>query len=232
MSAIGFVHALGGRRAAALALVATLSGAGCGGTVVFESDGEAGGAGATAAATTASASSGGSCIDGLPGQSLTLALAVQLGPGTPILFLADVTTDGDALLLQLTPLVTPWRRDDVDTAGIPSLTRLHEAAITLTTSPLGPGGAFTFEGDDVRLPSAANPFSPDEIVATLSFSGRSCGSAAPLCGEVSGEVTQPIGLELTAGSNTFAVTTELGGTFRSFVIDCDGTLSDEIASGD
>ena len=228
LSRLGFDNdELGPTLGAALALVAALIGAGCGGSVVFEGEGSGGAMAGTggAGATNASGSSGGSCLEALP-ERYTMALAVELGQATPILFSADVAADGDELLLQLTPLVTPYRKG-VDTEAFLPMEPFGDA-LMFTTSPLGLDGSFTFDGSDLRVPGVANPFGPSEIVAKLSFSGSSCGSAAPLCGTVSGEVTQPIVIELSGEANSFALTTEPGGTGLAFTIDCSGTLSNPI----
>jgi hypothetical protein len=209
----------GGSSAGAGGEAAAGGGSGVGGSA----DGGASSASASASASASSQQSSGSggsvasCLQGLSAIPL-LAVSVQLAPRKPVYFEVEATDAGGVIQLALTPLGTPYRQgtDVMIAVGEP---------IIVTSDPLGEGGALRITTGEIQVPGAANPFSPNDITASLVLIGV-CDPAnddVPMCGSVQGSLTAPIVLELEPDQNSFAVNSDL-----QAVVDCAGTEADPI----
>lgn len=164
----------------------------------------------------------GSCAQAASGAWVA-AFSVQLINEKPLFFDVAVTGSEGGLTLSMTPLRTPYREGS-DNEGIPPMTPVG-SSFTLHTSALGPDGEFILEtGPDLNISGLANPFSPNDLVATLTLEGRACPDDAEgaFCGTISGEVTKPIPLALD-GQNTFAFNEQ---TSSTLVYSCEGDLAD------
>jgi hypothetical protein len=116
------------------------------------------------------------------------ALAAKLNPKKPILFLNDITTEGDGLHFSITPIDAKDRKTPI---GEP---------MALSAYPIDGAGNFKADFPEMTVPGAANPLTGSDIVATVSLAGAVCTDA--LCGDVTGTVTEPLMLDL-AGSTFY-----------------------------
>jgi hypothetical protein len=133
------------------------------------------------------------------------SFSITLANDKPLFFNAVIEGEGDDLSLTLTALRTPYR-EDFENEDIPVLAPVGEE-IRLESFSVNPEGDLRAETGSFRVEGAANPFSPNDIVAQLSLEGSGCpGSGDPtaFCGTLSGEVTSPIVLELDPEQNFFA----------------------------
>lgn len=135
------------------------------------------------------------------GGDYVLALAVTLSPDTPLLLSleVDVAADLETFDLVLQPLSTQADPDPLALVGDP---------FELRDVPYAIDGSFETPRSSVTIPGRANPISGSQIVAQVSLVGSARQGAGErprlLCGRVSGEVSDPLMLDL-AGSTFGAV---------------------------
>lgn len=129
-------------------------------------------------------------VGALDGQWL-FALSATLAPTKPILFFADVTSAdaGGQVEWQwtLTPLDAKTREP---VPGTP---------IEIDPSQIPADGQWSVTLPPLDVPGAANPITGSDITAEAGLTGDVCGGRDFLCGDVSGNVSKPIVLDL-AGS--------------------------------
>lgn len=147
--------------------------------------------------------------------SYIFALSAQLINEKPIFFKADVSFGDPAtapsMTIVLHPLRTPYRNGS-DNEGIPIMTEVGDT-ISIGPIPLDAQGSYAGAdlGKDVTVSGLANPFSPNNLVATITLGGSQVCDVNPgeaprvICGGITGEVTKPIPLELD-GQNDYAMT--------------------------
>ena len=130
----------------------------------------------------------------LSGQWL-FALSAQLSPTKPILFFADIVATDAAGGIEWTWTITPLSTADRSPlAALPAL----------PPSTVPADGAWVVDLPELNVPGAANPITGSDITADTALTGNVCGSRDFLCGDVTGNVSKPITLDL-AGS-TWALT--------------------------
>jgi hypothetical protein len=127
------------------------------------------------------------------------ALSAVIQPDTPILFLTQVTGQSSPPSIQLVfqPLSAADRRTPV---GQP---------VTIGPLPLMPDGTLNAELPPLVVAGEANPITGGQIDAQVTLNGRLCGGTDFQCGTVTGNVTQPVGLDLMG--STFAMERVQGG---------------------
>lgn len=130
----------------------------------------------------------------LRGQWL-FGLAATLGPKTPILFFADVEATDASGTIEWT-----WTLRPLDSA-----TRLPlDALPTLTPSTVPADGKWVVDLDPIAVPGAANPITGSDIEADAALTGDVCSGRDFFCGEVTGQVTKPVTLNLQGSKWTMA----------------------------
>lgn len=144
------------------------------------------------------------------GKYLFALSAGQLVANKPLLFDADVKIveggSGVELDITLVPLGTPYRSGDGVTPMEPA-----GPAIPLGAYPIAADGTFTAELPPITVAGAANSISPRDLEATVVMKGTICGNEEGeglvklgfFCGTISGQVTEPIDLELEESKNSF-----------------------------
>lgn len=140
----------------------------------------------------------------LPDVSGTLLLAVSVAiiRDTPVYFLtrARLTPSADGTTGTLDLRATPLRAAD--------RTPVTGAAdLTIAGIPVGADGRFSVDVGTVTIPGAANPLEAGDIVASLVLKGR-LASADVICGDVQGQVTEPLALDLDGSTFAFARVSE------------------------
>lgn len=136
-----------------------------------------------------------------------MALSATLAPTQPILFIADVHSTGSAWQWTLTPLDAKTR------------TPLPNSSIVLPDSAIPAGGSWVFDLPPLEVPGTANPITGSDIEADVTLTSTSCGSDAFVCGDVSGDITKPIVLDLQGSSWTLERLVA-GGLPEPIRIDC------------
>jgi hypothetical protein len=93
--------------------------------------------------------------------------------------------------------------------------------LSFTALPVAADGSFTWDLGMVTLPGAANPITGADVVTTLQLAGDLCGGdrAGFVCGDVTGQVTEPLMADLSPGS-AFTMQAAVGGSLPSPVINC------------
>jgi hypothetical protein len=177
-------------------------GGGSGGTGAFGGSGAVGGSGAFGGSGgsggvggTGGTGIGGSGIGGsgctIPSQDLgtyRLALAVTLAPTKPILYQMHATTQNDGTGTRLTLTGPPLdSHDRVTPVGAP---------LVLVSDPLE-SGTLHVPPTFAQVPGAANPITGSDIEVNAELTGAFCGIAGFYCGDLGGNVTKPIALDLT-----------------------------------
>lgn len=146
------------------------------------------------------------------GKYLFALSAGQIVPNKPLLFDATVTivegAAGPELGIVLQPLGTPYRAD----ASITPLAPVG-SPLDLGSYPIGSDGTFTAELPEITVGGQANAITPRDLTATVTLTGQICANPVGegeggvelgfFCGQISGNVTQPIKLELEAEKNSF-----------------------------
>jgi hypothetical protein len=133
-------------------------------------------------------------VGGFAGYFL-LTVSTSMKPKLPILFFAQVNTppapDGSAMLaLMIEPL------DAKDRKTIVGPTQ------TLPPAPIDQNGRFVVGPVTVDVPGAANPITFSDLLMNVSLSGTICNVSGLNCGEISGQVTKPITLDLKGSTFT------------------------------
>ncbi len=172
----------------------------------------------------------GDCARDIAGTHL-LAVAVQLDPDKPFFFSAEVEVvevdGGFSADVSITPLRTPYR-EAPDTEGIAVLAPVGPA-LTLPTISVEADGTFTSAPFDLAIPGVAGPFSANDFqVDDVELLGTLVEGLS-LCGNLRGQVTEPIPLVLEEEKNFFrmdVVARPLG----DLPYDCDGSLADPVCS--
>lgn len=178
------------------------------------------------------------CIPPMAGSaaegSYIFALSAQLSNTKPIFLRADVTFSADeaapSISMSLTALRTPYR-EAADNENIPRFAPI-EPALKVGPFPLDAEGQFTAEFPELTVSGKANPFSPNDLVAVIRLeSGQTCElnegeEPLTICGNVSGDVSKPIPIELKAEKNFYAMLKYDGTNVPAGIpYDCGGTLS-------
>jgi hypothetical protein len=133
------------------------------------------------------------------GGRYIFALSAVIERTKPILFLADVSGGPEGLTFALQPLSAADRRTPV---GPPT---------TVGPFPLSPDGAFHAELPPLVVTGEANPITGSQIAAQLVvLDARFCDISGFYCGSVSGNLIEPIPLDLA--TSTFAMERITGGT--------------------
>jgi len=183
-----------------------------------------GGATPTSSGAGGDAPTAGSPLEG----SYVFALSATLSNTAPILFQGELAfgenPSAPTFTLQLTPLRTPYRTG-ADNETLEPLTAIPPA-LDLGTFSIAADGSFDAQFNPVRVTGKANPFSPNDLEATVAIQGKFSEDPAGspenvdfVCGTLDGQVDAPISLELTADENYFSLTR----------IGTGGTLPDTIA---
>lgn len=154
---------------------------------------------------------------GIEGEYL-LAISVSIDPKQPIVSLANVTTPpldgGTGVSFTVQALSAGDRTTPV------------QASISLGPFPVGADGAFLADVPGLQVSGAANPITPGaSISADLVLTGSLCGSEDFFCGNVSGQATSPIVLDLTKSTFTLTRIPDGGTAPTTPAIDCSGTLA-------
>ena len=157
--------------------------------------------------------------DTVTGQYL-LAISVTLAPTTPILALADVTTssaDGSPTFsLDAQPLAAADRHTPVgDRIGGGSF-------------PINADGSFRADLPGLAVPGAANPVTGGNILADIVLNGSFCSDSRNYCGTVTGNVKEPIPLDLAGSTFTLTRVDPPDEPPLRPAIDCEGTLADPL----
>jgi hypothetical protein len=141
------------------------------------------------------------------------AFSTQLDPKSPVVFLAEVSSDTNGLSIDLQPL----RADDRHTPV--------GDGFALPAAAIGAEGAFSVQADDVLVPAEADPILPAAIEMTvLGVEGTVCENV--MCGGWWGPVTAPIETELTADLSKFAMVRVEGTDYpEPPPINCNGDLA-------
>jgi hypothetical protein len=162
------------------------------------------------------------CVVGpgsVTGQYL-LAISVTLAPGKPILALTDVTTPaldgGAALSLDAQPLAAADRRTPVG------------GRIGGGPFPVGTDGSFRADLPGLAVTGAANPVTGGNILADVVLNGSLCSGSRRFCGTVTGNVREPLPLDLAGSTFTLTVVDSPDGPPLRPAIDCAGTLADPL----
>jgi hypothetical protein len=185
--------------------------------------GGSGGSGATGATGgTPAGGSGGTggevCGPWAPGQAFGtyhLALAVKLGPTNPVLFRGEVEAyidlDGVHLKLDMQPIDAGDR-----------VTPVGPAISWQSDLLLGTGGEqpLHFPPKTVQVPGAANPITGSDIEGTFELTGTFCGKSDFMCGELGGQITKPIPLDMDG--STFTLETVSSPELH---VDCNKTVA-------
>jgi hypothetical protein len=167
--------------------------------------------------------------DSVVAGTYIFALSTQLGQEKPIFLKADVTFGDPAspsISMTLTPLATPY----IDTDSDP-FTELPPS-LEVGPFPLDAEGRFSATLPPLSVAGDANSITGSDIEATINIdSGQVCEvneGQLPgiICGTITGQVTEPIDLELKEGSNFYAMT-KYDGTLPTdptqIVYDCAGS---------
>lgn len=117
------------------------------------------------------------------------AMATELGPTKPLVFLTEVTTEADGLSFTFQPLAAADRKTPV---GDP---------ITVGGYAITEEGTFEADLPVLKVPGLGNPITGTDIEADVALEGAVCADA--LCGGFIGKVLKPITYDLTPGKNTF-----------------------------
>jgi hypothetical protein len=153
------------------------------------------------------------------GQYL-LAISVTLAPGRPILALTDVTTpaldEGTGLSLDAQPLAAADRLTPVGD-------RIGGGPF-----PVSANGSFRADLPGLAVTGAANPVTGGDILADLVLGGSLCGSSRNFCGTVTGNVKEPLPLDLAGSTFTLTRIDAADEPPRRPAIDCAGTLADAL----
>ena len=143
------------------------------------------------------------------GKYLFALSAGQVVADKPLLFDADVKivegSAGAELDITLTPLGTPYRA--IESTPMTPV----GAAIPLGAYPIATDGTFTAELPQITVAGDANSISPRDLEATVVMKGTICGNAEGeglvklgfFCGTISGQVTEPIDIDLEEAKNSF-----------------------------
>ena len=154
----------------------------------------------------------GETVQSVEGDFL-FALSAQIDAEKPILFLASIVTEADGMHVSVTPLEAADRKT------------LIPPPLEIGPYPIDAEGNFVAALPQLTIPGAANPITGSEIVATTTLSGAVCENL--LCGDVTGQVTEPLMLDL-AGS-TFAMARVMGTDYpEPPVIDCSGKTAEPL----
>jgi hypothetical protein len=146
------------------------------------------------------------------GTYLFALSAGQIVPNKPLLFDATVTivegASGPELNLVLQPLGTPYRADETVDPLAPV-----GSPIDLGSYPIAADGTFSAELPEITVGGQANSITPRDLTATVTLAGQICANPPGqgeggvelgfFCGQLSGNVTEPIKLVLEAAKNTF-----------------------------
>ncbi|AGP40819.1 hypothetical protein BE04_17515 [Sorangium cellulosum] len=122
-------------------------------------------------------------------------LSARISPRTPIVFVADLTTEASDGGLSFSMTFQPLEAADRRTPTGPS--------VDVGPYALSEDGTFAAELPTIVVPGNANPISGGELEATITLSGRLCAPADFVCGDVTGTVARPISLDLKG--STFAM---------------------------
>ena len=224
----GWVHLLG--LPAALALLA------CGGVDRQSSTGDAdgvggagagvGGAGSGASGASSPAGNGGACsgeccaqVPGAIDGRWFVTLSAKINAKKPLVFIGDVATTaasgGTTLSVTLQPLAAEDRETPVG------------SAIAATPAPVQPQGDFVLAIPNALVPGAANPISGSDIAGDFTLSGVLCDDRAFVCGDLGGQITQPLMLDLTGSTFTFQ-RLENSEVYPVPLLDCAGNEADPL----
>ncbi|WP_437997456.1 hypothetical protein WMF26_42880 [Sorangium sp. So ce185] len=122
-------------------------------------------------------------------------LSARVSPRTPIVFVADLTTEASDDGLSFSMTFQPLEAADRRTPTGPS--------VDVGPFALSEDGTFAAELPTIVVPGNANPISGGELEATITLSGTLCAPADFVCGAVTGTVARPISLDLKG--STFAM---------------------------
>jgi hypothetical protein len=154
------------------------------------------------------------------GQYL-LAISASIAPAKPIVALTSVTTpkmgEGAGIALSAQPLSAADRTTPVG------------PVVSFGPFAIDDAGNFRADIPALTVPGAANPITPGaDITADLVLSGKLCGVRRFYCGNVSGQVSKPLVLDLEG--STFTLTLIDPGEPVPVVppIDCSGKLADPL----
>jgi hypothetical protein len=138
------------------------------------------------------------------------ALAATLGPTKPILFRATVSANGASWQWTLVPLNAKTR---LAIPGPPIV--LAESSILADAT-----WSFTTAGP-IAIPAAANPLTGSDIEAgPIGFTGQICGGRTFYCGDVTGQISKPISLDLNGSHWTLARAPSPGVLPEEIFVDC------------
>lgn len=138
-----------------------------------------------------------------------------LDPTLPVIFLADLTTtpgENGATLLQmdLQPIRAPDRKTPVC------------SVIELPPMPIDRSGRLDFQLPVINVPGQANPFSGNNISATPILRAEMCGVQDSYCGDLAGQLLEPLEYDLTGGAWTLLKATDPSTVPDPIVVNCRG----------
>jgi hypothetical protein len=153
------------------------------------------------------------------GQYL-LAISVTLAPTKPILTLTDLTTPtlgaGTGLSFDAQPLSAADRRTPVG------------QKVALGPFPVDQNGAYRAQIPNLQVTGAANPVTGGDIAASVVLTGSLCGDKSFFCGNVTGNVTKPVPLNLDGSTFTLSRVDSAAALPARPAIDCAGNLADPL----
>lgn len=134
----------------------------------------------------------------LDGEYL-LVMSAVIDPQHPFQFRASVVQTGEQSgNRQLDVTLQPLALDVLST----TMPRTPVGAAIPTMLSVDVDGGFAAELGEVRITGAANPITGSDIVATITLDGN-IGDGDVWCGQMTGEVTQPLLLDLTGSTFAF-----------------------------
>jgi hypothetical protein len=168
------------------------------------------------------------CDVPLPGVidgEFLFTLSASLAPNRPVLFNAQLTTAAGPEGLEFDLVLQPLAAADRSTpVGDPIIAGPASADPT--------AGCFSFVFPELRVTGEANPISGTELVVPAEtpavLIGQLCSPGDFICGDVEGNVSQPIPFDLSGSTFTFEKLAAPGVYPDLPTVDCDGTLADPL----
>jgi hypothetical protein len=158
---------------------------------------------------------GGACVVPAAGEidgDYLFVLSASAKPKAPLLFAAKVASTDGANGLEMTWTLTPLNAKDRSTQIPPD--------IELPVMEVGDDGSFDVDPAPIDVSGDANAISGSPITADVSsLRGYVCDTAGFYCGQLDGEVSKPITLNVDGSSWTLTKLTAPG-TYPDPVINC------------
>lgn len=149
-----------------------------------------------------------------------LAISVKIAPTKPIVVLTGVQTPafagGTGVQFDAQPLSATDRKTPVG------------APLSLGPFSVDSTGSFTADLPELRVLGAANPVTGGDILANVVLDGNLCGDGRFFCGAVSGNVVEPLPIDLQGSTFTLTEVDDPSNPPVQPAVDCQGTLADPL----